>query len=584
MKPVSLLFRAGCLAASLLAAWPSYAATPTPAALSRTPILNELGLGPAITWVQGEPAILFNAPDKHVTFERGNHRVTLDLEAPVVGGQFFKLVSDGATVMAMWWSHENAKALYFARSTDGGKTFSKPAVVNDGSGVLPPYHLASADNNLGMVYLDERSPKYEIYFNRSEDGGLSWNRPDTRLDNPPVNKDADSERFEPQMASIGSRWVVVWRDPGHESMGQFNYQSLLMRTSTDAGKTWSQEQHIYSTKQIMSQLTLKAIDNHFVLAFAEGNSLRVMTAPADAAKWSQPLPVQGFDASSAGDIKIAATAADKFTVVWSANVGQAKAAIYASGFDLTKNAWLHDTVRVDAKPVENTQSLSPSLATLPDGTAVAAWTDFRNIMPEIYVATSKDHGVSWSTPQNIGINGADFMTSPTLIVNHDALTLGYQMYVNSDRSELVYATLPIHVDAKGLITGLPKQTHVSDEERLKLLKERVMALWDLRQKADFSATYSFFDPAFRAAISQKLFDNSQAQIVYQDVKWSDAVIQGNVAQTKVTLKLKVMPMEIKGKKIDLPEQNSVVNATWLWIKDNWYLQYKGIQNQTYISY
>lgn len=570
------------LMSSLMLPQATQAAQPTTPSLGQNiPILNELTTGPALSMVGHEPALLFKAPDDHITFQQGTNRVVLDTAAPVVGGQYLKLVSEGQTINAMWWSHEEAKSLYFARSTDGGKTFSKAATVNDAHGVLPPYHLASNGNTLGMVYLDERSPKYEIYFNRSTDGGANWQRPDQRLDTPPANKGADSIRFEPQMAAIGNLWVVVWRDPGDPTMGQYDYQSLLMRTSIDGGKTWSDEKHIYSTRAVMSQLTLQVRDNHFVLAFADGNGLRLMTAPADASAWTKPLPAPGFDSTSAGDIKIAATNGGKLTVVWSGQLPNTKPTIFSSGFDLKTGAWLNNAVRVDVKKFDNTQSLSPALVGLADGISLAAWTDYRNILPEIYVATSRDNGASWSEAQNIGINGEDSMFTPTLVNDKDVITLGYQAHINNNSKQLVYVTKQMQVDASGKLIGLPKQTQYSESQRAELLKSRIMALWAFRAEANFPPTYSFFDPAFRSAIPQDLFNKSQAQIAYKDVKWIGADIKGNVANAKVSLKLKVMPMEINGKKIDLQEQNTEVKADWLWIKDNWYLLYKGIQNETY---
>lgn len=579
MKPAILL-----LATSLMAPLVSHAAIASSPEKQQIAIQNQPGLGPAMALVNGTPAVLYNAPDQHITYQQGSHTVVLDKTAPVVGGQYLKLDTTGNAINALWWSHEGQKALYFSRSTDGGKTFSKTAIVNDDHGVLYPFHLAADGNNLGMVYNDERSPKYEIYFNRSTDGGKTWQRPDQRLDTPPAIKDADSVRFEPQMAAIGNRWVVVWRDPGDSAMAQFNYQSLLMRTSTDNGKTWSEEKHIYSTKQVMSQLTLKALDGHFVLAFAEGDGIRLMSAKADAADWTRPLSVPGFNSTSGGDIKLAAGNQNKLTVVWSGQLAESKAAIFSSGFDLAKSAWLHDAVRVDTKEINNTQSLSPSLVSLPNGIAVAAWTDYRNILPEVYVATSRDNGATWSKAQNVGINGADSMSTPTLAVEKNAVFLGYQAHINNKPDELYYVTMPLQVTDNGEITGLPEQKIYSESYRADLLKKRVMELWAYRQKADFPPTYQFFDPAFRAAISQDLFDRSQAQIAYQDVKWIGADIKGNVGNAKVSLKLKVMPMEVNGKKIDLPEQKSEVKADWLWIKDNWYLQYIGIQNQRYLTY
>ncbi|WP_449369656.1 hypothetical protein [Thiomonas sp.] len=547
-------------------------------------VKNRLGLDsqPALAVVEGKPAILYEAPDGHVTFRRGGRVVVLDQGMKIKGGRFLQLHAQGSRVYAAWWSHEDGKALYFTRSEDGGKTFSPVAVVNQAHGVLNPYHLIiGGEGKLGMVYADEREPKYEVYASRSVNDGVSWSAPDLRLD-PPLGPDVPSFAYEPQAARIGNRWIAVWRDIGDAT--QHDVQRLLVSVSTDEGVHWSAAKVIYTTDGVMSQLKLVALQGHFVLAFMRGEHIELMHAGPNAETWSAPQPVPGFETPNSGGFEMSAAASGPVTVLWSAQRGMDKPAIFAGSYDLASNRWLGEPFRVDKKIANNTMSLSPTLVTTPDGTSVAAWVDFRNIIPQIYVATSKDGGQHWSEPKNIGIDGGEFMSAPQLVLNGKSILLGYEAYPTDDHANLLFTWRPLEMDASGQFVGLPVQSHYSDAQREAMLKKRVQELWEYRIRGDFGPTYKLFDPAFRLAVSKQEFDKAQAQIVYRDVKWIGAKINGNVAQATVHVKLQVLPLKVTDRVINIPEQETDVVSEWVWIKDDWYLVYKGFMNQTFLSY
>lgn len=66
----------------------------------------------------------------------------------------------------------------FARSTDGGVTFSEPKQVSAGTG--PATEAAIATDSAGrisIVWVDESSGKAEAYYARSIDGGTSFSDP-----------------------------------------------------------------------------------------------------------------------------------------------------------------------------------------------------------------------------------------------------------------------------------------------------------------------------------------------------------------------------------------------------------------------
>lgn len=91
--------------------------------------------------------------------------------------------------------------------------------------------IAVIGDTVHVVWMDDRSGFYEIYYKRSTDGGLNWEA-DTRLTYAAV----DAEY--PSISVSGSTVHIVWEDyrSGHAE--------LYYKRSTDQGTTWDSEQRL----------------------------------------------------------------------------------------------------------------------------------------------------------------------------------------------------------------------------------------------------------------------------------------------------------------------------------------------------
>lgn len=86
--------------------------------------------------------------------------------------------------------------------------------------------MVSENNYLHIAWMDNRDGNYEIYYKRSTDNGQTWS-PDTRL----TNNTASS--YEPCIASYGTNLHILFSD---ERSG--NFEIYYMR-STNNGTNWS---------------------------------------------------------------------------------------------------------------------------------------------------------------------------------------------------------------------------------------------------------------------------------------------------------------------------------------------------------
>src|SRR5437879_222922 len=248
--------------------------------------------------------------------------------------------------------------VYFAKSVNGGQTFSANLRVNDvttNSQSEPDLAVDPANPHLvHVVWTDTRSPILgpDIFYANSTDGGLSFN-PSIR-----VNDDVTSpEQGQPAIAVAPNRDVyVVWRDPRSPAKGPDIYFSK----SADLGWTWAPNSYVYNDPgNVVQQDPTIAVDAAGRIYVAWTDSRNTNTGP---------------------DIYEA----------WSAN----------TGFTFSASVQVNDDGG-------NAPQMNPSLAANA-GKVQLAWADYRtggSTNWDIYTASSAD-GVSWS--RNMRVNDATF--------------------------------------------------------------------------------------------------------------------------------------------------------------------------------
>ena len=119
---------------------------------------------------------------------------------------------------------------YFAHSSDGGRSFGPPVRLTvDPPGALANSwapSLAADGDDVWIVWFDQRSGRWEIYFKRSQDHGLTWS-PDVQL------TQALGSALRPSIAQRESElYVAYWDNPPGEA------EEIFLLRSSDRGVTW----------------------------------------------------------------------------------------------------------------------------------------------------------------------------------------------------------------------------------------------------------------------------------------------------------------------------------------------------------
>jgi hypothetical protein len=270
------------------------------------------------------------------------------LDSDPVGAAASHLVDsacDGPNVYVVWQDARNgAYDVFFNRSLDGGATWLAADVRldTDAPGAAASFvpRVAVAGANVYVVWADARNGALDVFCNRSVDQGATWLAADLRLDKDQPGAAVSSM---PQVAASGANVVVAWAD--QRNGANFDVYS---NHSIDAGATWSNA------------------------------DARVDTDP----------PANG----SSDNVRVACEGQDAYVVWEDRRSGKSDVR-----FNRSADAgalWGAGDVRLDTDSAGVADSLLPRIAAV-GSTVAVVWHDFRNGAPDVYANRSPDGGVSW---------------------------------------------------------------------------------------------------------------------------------------------------------------------------------------------
>ena len=144
------------------------------------------------------------------------------------------LCCDGDRIYAVWYDrHAGNMDVHFNRSRDGGRTWLASDIRLDsgdpGAATSLVPRICCSGEAVYVVWYDDRNGASDVYFNRSLDGGSTWLSSDVRINRGTAGA---FESREPQICCDGSRVYVVWHD---ERNGDWD---VYFNRSLDGGDTW----------------------------------------------------------------------------------------------------------------------------------------------------------------------------------------------------------------------------------------------------------------------------------------------------------------------------------------------------------
>jgi hypothetical protein len=115
-----------------------------------------------------------------------------------------KIVSLDSNVYTVWSDNTPGNFdIFFTRSTDGGATFGSPINLSTDSGNSITPQITVEEKNVYVAWVDYTPGNFEVFFARSTDGGNTFSSPINISLNNGFSQD-------PRIVASGTNVYVVW--------------------------------------------------------------------------------------------------------------------------------------------------------------------------------------------------------------------------------------------------------------------------------------------------------------------------------------------------------------------------------------
>jgi len=157
-----------------------------------------------------------------------------------------RIAVSGSNIYVVWSDSTNPNYwdVYFAKSSDNGKTFSDAINLTNGSSYYPNSKILVSKNNVYVSWEDRTSPDGTdaIFFTKSNDGGMTFDKPRI-LD--PVN-DHVNLIYRPRAMLVSNDTLYVFAS---EWNMQTQQNKMIFVTSNDYGNTFSKPITLFEADQ-----------------------------------------------------------------------------------------------------------------------------------------------------------------------------------------------------------------------------------------------------------------------------------------------------------------------------------------------
>lgn len=522
--------------------------------------------------------------DGRIAFVKGEHRILVDEEAERQGGGYVQLHDDGERLYAFWWTKlaDASKRLYVRVSEDRGESFGPTVRLDTDGGVLPKYHVAyDGEGRIAVAYLDERRPKYQIYFNRSTDGGETWLVEDVRIDSVPFatppNRD-HPQANDPFVLVQDGVVTVIWKEARRNDAGK-EEAWVQSRSSTDWGETWQDERNLAVLEGMPVGEYVHTTDGAlwvFMYHFSQGY-LGFVSRDAGL-NWETIGVLPESEALKAITQTRGAVTGDRLGLVFTYEpmARGTRPEVHFAAVELDEARWAGPLVRLDRVSNDGlTRAWLPDVVALSDTVLLAGWEDTEGILANVLLSVSEDQGRSWSAPYPLGVPGRDIWERPVFSRVGDELYLFFDRWQEAGaqqlRRNLMVGRLPLDEAGRPDFDALPDRTPVlTEEQRLERLRERAEAFWAARVRSDFETTYTMLDPAFRARFDYLGYAAQQRGIVFHAFELVDVRTWDNIGGVAAKVSVTIPPTIVQGQEISLPMADDLIRSEWVWLHDDWY--------------
>lgn len=366
----------------------------------------------------------------------------------------------------LWLAWVFAGHVYVQHSSDQGKTYSAPSIVN-----RAPEKIAARAENRAKIQLDNAGNIYiswtqslnkpytgNIRFSRSVDGGQSFSQPIT------VNDDLQeiSHRFDSMVVSEDGKVFISWLDKRDQQAAKDKQQkyiggALYYSYSADQGQSFSKNMNLSDNACVCCRIAMALDNNNLpVIAWRDiyGNDVNNQIRDHSLLTFSSALkpnkkirlsneqwkidgcPHHGPALDVDGNNVVHATwfndTSDNLESDYVLFYGNSADDYKAMGFGQADKQSAHPFVLSINQGAINQEGINQ--------TVFLVWKEFDGKKTDILMKTSKDAGLSWSKNSII---------STTLSASDHPLLVKYATKINAEQKASQAVYLSWHTQAEG---------------------------------------------------------------------------------------------------------------------------------------
>jgi len=347
-----------------------------------------------------------------------------------------------SSIIHMTWEHWFGGTLetFYMNSFDAGQTWNDIVKISN-SGVAAFYpDIGNDENQVHIVWQDWKTIDWEIFYRNSSDSGETWN-PEKIISS---NDGYASEGPKVAASSNGQDIHVIWVDSRHGAESVPPNTEIYYNRSLDGGITWEGEQRLTNALYGTSGINIAVEESNIHIIFYDERDgswdVYYKRSIDNGATWDDGLgnigqdrKVTPNDAVDHGPATI--TVCDSLIhVVWVDQVWPGPV-YYMYYRNSTDNGFSWNSIQLLSGP-------SPIISN-PDITAWGAnvsvvWADTRDdgSTSEVYYKNSTNSGISWNPDLRLTYNEGNDSWQPRIALNnstvhvawHDGRDSNYEIY------------------------------------------------------------------------------------------------------------------------------------------------------------
>lgn len=310
-------------------------------------------------------------------------RLTVDtFESYTSNNNAWCIAASGDTVHVVWYDGRDGNyEIYYKRSDDGGLIWGADArLTSDANSSYTPA-VAVCGAEVHVVWEDDRDQETKVYYKHSSDNGTIWG-PDVRI------TDNAGAQGIPSVAVAAGVVYVAWVD-----FGMMGNSEIWCGRSTDAGTTWEDACQLSYASGYSVHPSIAVSGSNVHVAWHDSrygwwnNEIYYNRSTDGGVTWGVETQLTQ-DTTFSNLPSIAVSGSDVY-ITWE-EMRDGNFEMYYKRSTNNGETWGTDT-RLTSDPGD---SHGPSLAAS-DGNLHLVWQENRDGNDEVYYKRSTDHGTSW---------------------------------------------------------------------------------------------------------------------------------------------------------------------------------------------